>query len=100
MAACKVMLLENSLLKYQILTKYVRQRSETNIMYLERHIHGEFHNLYQELRTEPLLFKGYCQMLPTTFDYIVEAIKPVLQLTVTNFQRPISVEERLMVTLR
>jgi hypothetical protein len=100
MAARKLILLENSFLKYQILKKYVRQRSETNIMYLERHVHGEFHNLYQELRTEPFLFKEYCRMLPTTFDYIVQAIKPVLRFTATNFQRPISVEERLMVTLR
>lgn len=96
----KQILLENSFLKYQILKKYVRQRSGTNIVYLERHIYGEFHNLYEELRAQPLLFKEYCRMLPTTFDYIVQAIKPVLQFTSTNFQRPISVEERLMVTLR
>lgn len=100
MATRKLILLENSFHKYQILKKCIRQRNETNSMYLERNIHGEFHNLYHELRTEPSLFKEYCRMLPTTFDYIVEAIKPILRLTATNFQRPISVEERLMVTLR
>lgn len=96
----KLMLLENSYLKYEILKKCIMQRSGTNTVYLERHTHGEFHNLYQDLRTQPLLFKEYCRMLPTTFNYIVQAIKPVLQFTTTNFQEPISVEERLMVTLR
>lgn len=80
---------------------HLRQRNETNIIYLERHTHGEFHHLYEELKSQPLVFKGYARMLPTTFDYIVDAIKPALQLKPTNFQQPISVEERLiMVTLR
>jgi len=82
----KEFLMGNSYLKYQLMKKLrLRQTSETNIIYLERHIHGEFHHLYQELKNQPLLFKEYVRMLPTTFDYIVDAIKPVLQLNSTNF---------------
>ncbi|CAH1964721.1 unnamed protein product [Acanthoscelides obtectus] len=40
-----------------------------------------------------------CYLLRLTIS-TVQAIKPVLQFTTTNFQEPISVEERLMVTLR
>ncbi|CAH2011591.1 unnamed protein product [Acanthoscelides obtectus] len=62
----KLMLLENSYLKYEILKKCIKQRSGTNTVYLERHSHGEFHNLYQDLRTQPLLFKEYCRMYLAT----------------------------------
>ena len=56
--------------------------------------------MYPELRSNPGQFKEYCRMLPPTFDYVVEAIKPVVERATTNFRKPISVEERLMVTLR
>lgn len=69
----KTFLMENSYLKYQLMKKQgLRQRNDTNIIYLERHIHGELHHLYQELRSQSLLFKEYARMLPTTFDYIMD----------------------------
>ncbi|XP_060868606.1 uncharacterized protein LOC132943589 [Metopolophium dirhodum] len=61
---------------------------------------GEFHHLYRELRDSENLFNAYTRMSTTTFDYIVESIKPELNLKSTNFRDPISVEERLLVTLR
>lgn len=96
----KFLLFENSYLKYKFVKRIRPKRSKTNIIYLERHLHGEFHHLYQQLRSQPAKFKEYARMLPTTFDYIVKAIKPAIPLISTNFQIPISVEERLMVTLR
>lgn len=79
------------------------RRHTTNSIYLEREKYGEFHHLYEKLRScprGPALFRGYSRMLPETFDYIVEAITSEINLPETNFQRPISVRERLMLTLR
>jgi hypothetical protein len=39
-------------------------------------------------------------MLPDTFDYIANAIRHEMDYSVTNFQRPISLEERPMLTIR
>jgi len=39
-------------------------------------------------------------MSPSTFDYIVQAIRQHISHISTNFQKTISVEERLFVTLR
>jgi hypothetical protein len=80
-----------------------RKRTPTNAIYLEREVYGEFHHLYEELRnnsTRPQLFHGHARMLPDTFDYIVNAVRDKLDYSVTNFQRPISLEERLMLTMR
>ena len=61
---------------------------------------SEFHHLYSELRDNENLFYAYTRMSTTTFNYIVESIKPKFNLKSTNFRDPISVEERLLVTLR
>lgn len=58
---------------------------------------GEFHHLYPNLRLSNDMFKSYARMDVSTFDYIVESIKPELQLSSTNFQDPITVEERLRI---
>jgi hypothetical protein len=98
----KILMCDNVVLKMLILRRRnrPRKRNPTNIIFLERMKFGEFHHLYRQLRTSPNLFHNYCRMLPTTFDYIVNAIKSEIRYKPTNFQRPISVEERLMLTLR
>lgn len=80
--------------------RYKRVKSPTKTFYLERGLDGEFHRLYEKLRQCPYLFYGYTRMSPNTFDYILNAIKPEIKYVPTNFQQPISVEERLIVTLR
>jgi hypothetical protein len=85
----KILMCDNVVLKMLILRRRnrPRKRNPTNIIFLERMKFGEFHHLYRQLRT-------------STFDYIVNAIKSEIRYKPTNFQRPISVEERLMLTLR
>jgi len=61
---------------------------------------GEFYCLYNELRKDSTKFFEYCRMLPSAFDYIVRAIRQHISHISTNFQKTISVEERLFVTLR
>ena len=82
--------------------KHKKKRKSTNNIFTERETKVEFLNLYRELRRpgNEYLFYGYTRMMPTTFDYIVKIVKPQLEQRVTNFQRPVSVEERVMLTLR
>jgi hypothetical protein len=61
---------------------------------------GEFHHLYGKLRGNAGLFLTYTRMSIDTFDYIIEKISPDCSHVSTNFQKPISVEERLLVTIR
>lgn len=76
------------------------RRKSKNIIYSERLEFGEFHHLYEKLRGYPELFKNYTRMSVDTFDFIVNIIKSDFSLQTTNFQRPISIEERLIVTIR
>jgi hypothetical protein len=39
-------------------------------------------------------------MTSETFDYILKIIAPEFDLQTTNFQEPISIKERLLVTMR
>ena len=92
--------MENSYLKYKKLRSKRRRRAISSI-YLDRQCYGEFHTLYDELRSRPVEFKEYCRMLPTTFDYIIKTIRPALQSMPSTYNRAsISLEEKLMVTLR
>lgn len=96
-----ILLMESTYMKILRMRRRRRgKRQPTDIFYLERGRDGEFHRLYEKLRKCPYLFYGYTRMLPSTFDYILNAIKPEIKYVATNFQQPISIEERLIVTLR
>jgi len=69
-------------------------------IYNDRLTFGEFYHLYPQLRSDNGLFRAYTRMTSETFDYILEIITPQFDLQTTNFQEPISVEERLLVTMR
>ena len=60
----------------------------------------ELHHLHNELRKDPTQCSEYYRTLPATFDYIEQAIQQHISHSSTNFQRTISLEERLFVTLR
>lgn len=66
----------------------------------ERKKFGEFHHLYPKLRQYPDKFFSYARMSIETFDFLLNKVKEDLTKQVTNFCRPISPEERLIVTLR
>jgi hypothetical protein len=95
--ARSLFLLENSALKFDL--SGVERRSKHDI-FKNRYQLGEFHHLYNELRTDCTKFFEYCRMSPATFDYIVQAIRQHIPHISTNFQKTITVEERLFVTLR
>lgn len=96
-----ILLLENSYLKYVLYKKNKKgKRSPPSEIYKDRFIFGEFYHLYPRLRVDITLFRTYTRMDPDTFDYIAENIRPICEREYTNFQDPISVEERLLITLR
>jgi len=95
--ARSLFLLENSALKFDL--SGVGRRSKHDI-FQSRYQLGEFHHLYNELRKDSTKLFEYCRMSPSTFDYIVQAIRQHILHISTNFQKTISVEERRFVTLR
>lgn len=96
------LLIENTYLKYKLLkmSKKKSKRSSPNVIYKDRFIFGEFHQLYPQLRADKVMFRAYTRMNTDTFDYIAQQITPICQKEYTNFQDPISVEERLLITIR
>lgn len=81
--------------------KKMKKSHRTNAIILnDRMIFGEFYYLYPQVRNNDVLFRSYTRMLIKTFDYIHEMIKSEFDLKSTNFQDPIPVEERLVVTIR
>ncbi|KAJ8911200.1 hypothetical protein NQ315_004420 [Exocentrus adspersus] len=98
-----LLLLESSSLKIWYLLNKNKANRSCNIHEINktRHIHGEFHHLYSQLREHPEKFKSYFRMSISTFDYILEGIKLKLLKKWTNCnQNPINPNERLAVTLR
>ncbi|VVC46241.1 Hypothetical protein CINCED_3A008541 [Cinara cedri] len=69
-------------------------------IYKDRITFGEFYHLYLQLRSDSVLFQAYTRMTSETFDYILEIITPEFDLQTANFQEPISIEKRLLVTIR
>nr|CAH7726618.1 unnamed protein product [Callosobruchus chinensis] len=95
-------LMENSCMKiwylYQYRKKYTR-RCNIHEINKSRHIHGEFHHLYEQLRELPEKFYSYFRMNITVFDYILDKIKHNLLKKWTKFiLTPINSTERLAVT--
>ena len=70
--ARNLFLLEHSALKFDL--SGVVRRSKQDI-FKSRYELGEFHHLYNELRKDPTKCFEYCNMLPSTLDYIVQAIQ-------------------------
>ena len=98
-----LLLTDNILLKFKILSKIKkekRKRKAKHLIYWDRLNFGEFHHLYHQLRSDESAFRQYTRMTTRTFDYILEEIREICYHCPTNFQKPISVEERLLLTLR
>jgi hypothetical protein len=95
--ARSLFLLEDSALKCDV--SGVQRRSKHGIFKSQYQL-GEFHHLHNELRKDSTKFFEYCRMLPSTFDYIVQAVRQHISHISINFQKTISLEERLFVTLR
>ena len=76
-------LLGNSVLKFDL--SGVERRNKHDI-FQSRYQLGEFHHLYDELRKDYTKFFEYCRMSPSTYDYIVQAIRQHISHISTNFQ--------------
>lgn len=61
---------------------------------------GEFNRLYRDARKYSDKFFNYLRMTRETFDLLLEKLETHLHREDTNFRRPISSEERLVITLR
>lgn len=97
----QLLLLESAEVKYLLYKKYLKKRSHLNsIIYKDRLVFGEFYHLYPQLRKNETSFRSYTRMTTDTFDYILNLISPEFDFKTTNFQEPISVEQRLLVTIR
>ncbi len=59
---------------------------------------GEFHHLFQELRSDPARFIRYCRLGPEAFDELLERAHPALERH--SIREPLSPEGRLALTLR
>ena len=67
---------------------------------LDREKKGEFYNLYPDLRNFKKEFLGMYRMYPNKFDELLKLIEPRIKGTYTNMRKPISPEQKLVVTLR
>jgi len=94
--ACNLFLLENRALKFD----FSGVEAKKTCIFQSRYQLVEFHHLYNELRKDSTKFFEYCRMSPSTLDYIVQAIRQHMSHISINFQKTISLEERLFVTLR
>ncbi|CAH1955131.1 unnamed protein product [Acanthoscelides obtectus] len=91
-----LLLAENSSLKIWYFLKNRKRSCSVHEINKSRHVHGEFHHLYEELRQHPEKFKSYFRMSIVTFDYIVKKIQHKLVKSWTNFNcNPISPTERV-----
>nr|XP_009860200.1 uncharacterized protein LOC104266219 [Ciona intestinalis] len=70
-------------------------------MFKERDTKSEF-ILVDELlsRSDEEKFRQYARMTPDQFFYLLQQLTPVIQKQHTNFRKPISPKQRLILTLR
>ena len=61
---------------------------------------GEFYTLYPDLRNFWKEFFSMYRMYPAKFDSLLRLLEPILKGTVTNMWKPISAEQKLVLTLR
>jgi len=59
-----------------------------------------FENFYSSIRKFPQNFFEYYRMSLTSFDELLETIRPHLTKQHTNMRNPICVEQRLSITIR
>ena len=94
---CELLLSESLSTKFELLRNKNNWIHEIN---LDRHKSGEYHTLFPKLRHHHVKFFDYVRMSQNTFDIIHNGIQSLISKRDTNYSRPISTEERLLVTLR
>lgn len=78
----------------------IKPRGTQSTLLKMRPLRGEFHNQYFDVREDESAFYDYMSMSSESFDYICNIIRDDCNHVVTNYRKPISVEERLVLTIR
>ncbi|CAG5044663.1 unnamed protein product [Parnassius apollo] len=76
------------------------RRVWVNEIFMYRKQLGEYHHLFEELKLQPMKFFEYFRMCFSTFQYILNAVEPLITKQNTNYRECISPTERLAITLR
>ena len=80
-----------------------RQRTKrvwTHRIFERRHEFGEYHHLLGEILSDAEKCISYIRMLPETFESLLQLVGPYIEKRRTNFRKPLSARERLVITLR
>lgn len=93
------LLLEDNLLPIS-LSQSKKRRYGVHPVNRYRNEYGEFHHLYKQLKKYPERFFQYMRMSVETFDLLLQKVERNIEKLTTNFGKPISSEERLVVTVR
>ena len=67
---------------------------------LQRENKGEFYSLYPDLCNFCKEFFSMYRMTPAKFDALLKLLEPRLKGTHTNMRKPISAEQKLVITMR
>ena len=67
---------------------------------LQRENKGEFYSFYPDLCNFRKEFFSMYQMTPAKFDSLLKLLEPRLKGTLTNMRKPISAEQKLVITMR
>ena len=61
---------------------------------------GEYHHLMEDVLYDEEKCLSYIRMKPATFQLLLDKVGPYIQKNTTNFRKPLSPKERLIITLR
>lgn len=81
-------------------TQTLKKRIWVHPILLERTIHGEFHQLIQELKMDENRFQAYFRLNLSQFNHLLHLAAPDLQKMNINCSMSISPEERLAICFR
>lgn len=65
-----------------------------------RETFGEYHHLMDDVISDEEKCISYLRMKPVTFQLLLDKIGPYIEKRTTNFRKPLSPKERLVITLR
>ena len=65
-----------------------------------RNQYGEYHHLMEEILADEEKCVQYTRMKPATFRLLLSKVGPHLEKKTTNFRKPLTPQEHLVITLR
>ncbi|XP_050064293.1 uncharacterized protein LOC126553165 [Aphis gossypii] len=85
---------------FGLLDEPVERRYWVHPMNNDREQSEQFKNFFENIRRYPENFFEYYRMSVSSFDELLENVRPHITKTTTTFRKPICAEERLTITLR